>query len=81
MIQNLAKQKFRVYPSLPASKWMHDEYIKRGGTFVESKKQDNRHDKRGRETPKGKKEREQDEKSKKLDSRKPARKRLKGDKE
>jgi hypothetical protein len=80
MIQNLAKQKFRVYPSLPASKWMHEEYIKRGGTFVESRKQDNRHDRKtGKETIHGKEEREQDEKTRRLSTRGGKRKRLKGD--
>ena len=80
MIQNLAKQKFQVYPSLPASKWMHEEYIKRGGTFVESRKKDTRHNKQGKETKEGKEEREQDEKTKKLTTRGGKRKRLKGDK-
>lgn len=81
MVQNLAHQKFQKIPSLPASKWMHDEYVKRGGTFVESKKQDQRHDKKGRETPQGKKERKLEERQKQTRTKKPARKRLKGDKE
>lgn len=78
MIQNLAKMKFQKFPSIPASKWMHDEYVKRGGTFVASKKQDDRHNKRGEETAHGKQERKQEEKDKRLTGR---RKRLKGDKE
>lgn len=80
MIQNLAKQKFDKIPSLPASKWMHEEYVKRGGTFVESRKQDTRH-KRGKETKEGKKEREAEEKGKKLHEKGSNRKRLKGDKD
>jgi hypothetical protein len=51
-----AKQKFHPYPSLPASKWIHGEYVKRGGSFVDSKKKDSRHDKRGSLTSAGKKE-------------------------
>lgn len=51
-----AKRKFPTYPSLPASKWIHAEYVKRGGVFVDSKKKDVRHDKRGQLTAQGKKE-------------------------
>ena len=29
-----AKAKFPKYPSLPASKWVHQEYVKHGGRFV-----------------------------------------------
>lgn len=58
MLVNQAKRKFPKYPSLPASKWIHQEYVKRGGTFVESKKQDDRH-KRGKFTRQGKKEEEE----------------------
>lgn len=29
-----AKAKFPTYPSLPASKWIHQEYVKKGGQFV-----------------------------------------------
>lgn len=58
MLVAQAKQKYRQYPSLPASKWVHDEYVKRGGTFVESKKKDTRHDRRGKLTHEGKKEEE-----------------------
>lgn len=64
MLVNQAKQKYREYPSLPASKWIHDEYVKRGGTYVTSKKQDTRHDRRGRPTKQGKKEEEAKEKKK-----------------
>jgi hypothetical protein len=59
MVQREARMRFRQFPSLPASKWMHDEYIKRGGIFVTSKKQDLRH-KHGRQTEQGKKEEEQE---------------------
>ena len=63
MLQNQARQRFREYPSLPASKWVHTEYVKRGGIFVESKKQDTRHDKGGKQTAQGKKEEEQEKKA------------------
>jgi len=56
-----AKQRFHPYPSLPASKWIHGEYVKRGGAFVESKKKDSRHDLHGRKTASGKKEEKQKE--------------------
>lgn len=56
MLVSQAKQKFPTYPSLPASKWIHAEYVKRGGIFVDSKKKDSRHDLRGRQTRAGKKE-------------------------
>lgn len=56
MLVAQAKQKFQTYPSLPASKWVHTEYVKRGGIFVDSKKKDTRHDLRGRQTREGKKE-------------------------
>lgn len=79
MIQNLARMKFQKFPSLPASKWMHEEYVKRGGTFVESEKKDDRH-KHGQETAAGKKERLLEEKQK-LKKAGTGRKRLKGDKE
>ena len=36
MLQNEARQRFDTYPSIPASKWIHNEYVKRGGIFVES---------------------------------------------
>ena len=29
-----AKAKFPKYPSLPASKWIHQEHVKKGGQFV-----------------------------------------------
>jgi hypothetical protein len=61
MLVNLAKQKFQTYPSLPASRWIHQEYVKRGGTFVKSTKEDTRH-KGGKETAQGKKERKEEEK-------------------
>lgn len=49
-----AKTKFRVYPSLAASKWIHDQYVKEGGRFVDSEKKvdkrfkDNKSDKKKR---------------------------------
>jgi hypothetical protein len=64
MLVAQAKQKFPKYPSLPASRWVHTEYLKRGGRFVASKKEDTRHDKRGKLTSAGKKEEEQKEKAK-----------------
>lgn len=51
MVTNLAKRKFRVYPSIAANKWIHDEYVKRGGRFVASKKDDDQHIRR--KLPKG----------------------------
>lgn len=33
-----AKAKFKTWPSLPASKWVHKEYVQRGGRFVDSKR-------------------------------------------
>lgn len=54
----LARAKFHPYPSLPASRWIHREYVRRGGTFVTSRKEDNRHSK-GKQTEKGKKEQEE----------------------
>lgn len=33
-----AKAKFKTWPSLPASKWVHSQYIQRGGRFVDSKR-------------------------------------------
>ena len=56
MLVSQAKRKFPTYPSLPASKWVHQEYVKRGGRFVASKKEDTRHDQRGTLTHQGKKE-------------------------
>ena len=56
MLVAQAKQKFQTYPSLPASKWVHAEYVKRGGIFVDSKKKDTRHDRRGELTASSKKE-------------------------
>jgi hypothetical protein len=58
MLVNQAKMKYKEYPSLPASRWVHDEYVKRGGTFVDSKKKDTRHDQRGKLTKHGKEEEE-----------------------
>jgi hypothetical protein len=74
MLQVQARQKFREYPSLPASKWIHSEYVKRGGVFVESKKKDTQHDKRGKMTAHGKKEKETEEKQKKTADRSTKRK-------
>lgn len=34
MLATQAKAKFPKYPSLPASKWIHQEYVKKGGQFV-----------------------------------------------
>ncbi len=33
-----AKTRFRVYPSLAASRWVHETYVKEGGRFVSSEK-------------------------------------------
>lgn len=64
MLQVQARQKFRQYPSLPASKWIHSEYVKRGGIFVDSKKKDTQHH-HGRMTKEGEKEKESQEQQKK----------------
>lgn len=37
MLVTQAKTKFNEWPSLPASKWVHSEYVKKGGQFVEGK--------------------------------------------
>ena len=78
MVQREARMRFRQFPSLPASKWMHDEYVKRGGIFVESKKKDQRHTKHGQMTAQGKKEEEQE---KEQNKQRAARKRPKTKKE
>ena len=53
-----AKAKFPKYPSLPASKWIHQEYVKKGGQFVtEAKAHTKEHvSKQMREAEKKKKE-------------------------
>lgn len=33
-----AKAKFKSWPSIPASKWVHTQYVQRGGRFVDSKR-------------------------------------------
>lgn len=33
-----AKAKFKTWPSIPASKWVHTQYTQRGGRFVDSKR-------------------------------------------
>ena len=33
-----AKHRFRVYPSMAASHWVHEQYVNQGGQFVRSKK-------------------------------------------
>lgn len=39
MLVSQAKTKFHTWPSLPASKWVHKQYVEHGGQFVkESKK-------------------------------------------
>lgn len=38
MLINQAKHRFRVYPSMAASHWVHSEYVKQGGQFVKSQK-------------------------------------------
>lgn len=37
MLVAQAKTKFNEWPSLPASKWVHSEYVKKGGLFAEGK--------------------------------------------
>ena len=33
-----AKSKFKTWPSIPASKWVREQYTQRGGRFVDSKR-------------------------------------------
>jgi hypothetical protein len=30
----MAKAKFKKWPSLPASKWVHEQYVQKGGKFA-----------------------------------------------
>lgn len=32
-----ARAKFKKWPSLPASKWVHTQYVEKGGRFADSK--------------------------------------------
>ena len=32
-----AKSKFKTWPSIPASKWVREQYTQKGGRFVDSK--------------------------------------------
>lgn len=32
-----ARAKFNKWPSLPASKWVHQQYVQKGGRFADSK--------------------------------------------
>lgn len=34
-----AKRRFNKYPSLAASHWIHEQYVKEGGQFVSSRKE------------------------------------------
>ena len=34
MLTVQARGKFATYPSLPASKWIHTQYVQKGGQFV-----------------------------------------------
>ena len=74
MLVKQARTRFHPYPSLPASKWIHREYVRRGGTFVMSRKEDSRH-KEGRLTREGKKEqkehRKEEEKRRKIEGKNP----------
>jgi hypothetical protein len=38
-----AKAKFNTWPSIPASKWVHEQYVQRGGRFITA--EDRKHDK------------------------------------
>jgi hypothetical protein len=33
-----AKAKYGKWPSIPAAKWVHDQYVRRGGQFLDSDK-------------------------------------------
>jgi hypothetical protein len=45
MLVAQAKTRFRVYPSIAASTWVHQQYVKDGGQFVDSAKKLSRKDK------------------------------------
>lgn len=38
LVTQQAKAKFRVYPSPAAAHWVHQEYVKKGGRFVDTSK-------------------------------------------
>lgn len=38
MLVTQAKAKFPKWPSLPASNWVHRQYVEKGGQFVKSEK-------------------------------------------
>lgn len=44
MLTQQARAKFRVYPSPAASHWVHQQYVQKGGRFVESSKHLSRQD-------------------------------------
>lgn len=33
----MAKAKFKSWPSIPASKWVHQQYVQKGGRFADSR--------------------------------------------
>lgn len=45
MLVAQARAKFPKYPSLPASKWVHQEYLKKGGRFISSTREEKDRDK------------------------------------
>jgi hypothetical protein len=47
MLVAQARQKFKTYPSLPASRWVHEQYVQKGGRFVTSTKENDEHDTKG----------------------------------
>lgn len=57
MLTQQARAKFRVYPSPAASHWVHQQYVQKGGRFVESTKRLSRqdHEDRTKDDKKGKK--------------------------
>ncbi len=64
MLVERARRTFTPYPSLPASRWIHAEYVKQGGAFEE--KQVNAHEsnrrKKDTQTRESKKRQEEDKK-------------------
>ena len=75
MVVKRAQMRFTPYPSLPASHWIHNEYVKQGGQFIkqqtntESRKERRKTEREeDRKTPKTRVTREQESKDKKSDN-------------
>lgn len=54
MLTAQARAHFRVYPSPAAAHWVHSEYVKKGGAFVNSSKaHPAKHDRRDKRDKRG----------------------------